>query len=56
MNEKETRILDTFKKAFPLMTEPEKDNLLSYGEGMAAIAKTRKPKEVQQTVRARASV
>lgn len=38
MRETEKRIVETFKKAFPIMSELGKEKLLSYSEGMAAMA------------------
>lgn len=35
MSEKEKKILETFGKVIPLLTELEKEKLLSFGEGMA---------------------
>lgn len=35
MTEKEKKILETFKKIIPKMSENGKDNMLSYGEGIA---------------------
>ena len=35
MSEKETKILDTFGKAIPKLSELEKEKLLAFGEGMA---------------------
>ena len=52
MNEKEIRILETFSKAIPYMTDSEKDRLLAFGEGMALLArKNREPQESPQSVR-----
>ena len=39
MSDTETRILEVFGKAIPLMTETEKDRLLAFGEGMALMAR-----------------
>lgn len=41
MTELERKILETFAKAFPLMTEEEKDRLLCFGEGMATMLDVR---------------
>lgn len=35
MSEKEKKILDTFEKVLPDMTELEREKLLSFGEGIA---------------------
>lgn len=35
MTETELKIMDTFKRAIPFMTEIEKSNLLAFGEGLA---------------------
>lgn len=35
MSETEKRILDTFKKVIPELSEIEREKLLSFGEGMA---------------------
>lgn len=35
MSEKEKKILETFEKVIPDLTEMEKEKLLSFGEGMA---------------------
>lgn len=35
MSEKEKKILDTFEKVLPEMTELEREKLLSFGEGIA---------------------
>lgn len=35
MSEKEQKILETFGKVLPEMSEMEKEKLLSFGEGMA---------------------
>ncbi len=35
MSEKEKKILETFEKVLPEMSEIEKEKLLSFGEGMA---------------------
>lgn len=35
MSEKEKKILKTFEKVLPEMSEIEKEKLLSFGEGMA---------------------
>ena len=34
MTEKEKQILNTFERVFPLLSEREKDNLLSFGDGI----------------------
>lgn len=34
MDEKEQKILDTFREAIPHMSEAEQDCLLAYGEGL----------------------
>lgn len=35
MSESEKKILETFEKVIPNLTEVEKEKLLSFGEGMA---------------------
>ena len=35
MSDKELKILDTFARIIPQLTELEKEKLLSFGEGMA---------------------
>ena len=35
MSEKENKILETFKKVLPDMSEIEREKLLSFGEGIA---------------------
>lgn len=35
MTEKERKILDTFRKIIPKLSDLEKEKLLSFGEGMA---------------------
>lgn len=35
MSEKEKKILETFKEAFPKLTERQKENLIWFGEGLA---------------------
>lgn len=35
MSEKEKKILETFRKVIPDLTEMEREKLLSFGEGMA---------------------
>ena len=44
MSEKEKKILETFGKVIPDLSEMEKEKLLSFGEGMAFM-KDRKKKE-----------
>lgn len=39
MSEKEKRIIEIFSKAFPMMTEQEKEQLMCYGEGMFFMAR-----------------
>lgn len=41
MSEREKKILDTFSKAIPGMSELEKEKLLSFGEGMAFVVEQR---------------
>lgn len=53
MSEKEAKILEIFGKAFPEMTESEKDRLLAFGEGMALMIRlNREQRENLQGVRA----
>lgn len=35
MSEKDKKIIDTFEKTLPLLSEMEKERLLAFGEGMA---------------------
>ena len=35
MSEKESKILETFEKVLPSLTELERERLLAFGEGMA---------------------
>lgn len=35
MSEKEKKVIETFKKVFPKMTELQKEKLQSFGEGLA---------------------
>ena len=52
MDDKATRILETFGQAVPHMTETEKDRLLAFGEGMALMArKNQEQRETPQGVR-----
>lgn len=37
MSEKEKKILETFEKILPQMSEMEQEKLLSYGEGIAFV-------------------
>ena len=39
MSEKEQKILDTFRKTLPELSDLEKEKLLSFGEGMAFVVK-----------------
>lgn len=38
MTEKERKIMETFGRVIPKMSDQEKENLLAFGEGMALIA------------------
>ena len=38
MSEKEKKIMETFGRVIPVLTDSEKDQLLAFGEGMALIA------------------
>lgn len=42
MSEKEKKILDTFGKAVPGLSDLEKEKLLAFGEGMAFVIDQRK--------------
>lgn len=46
MSEKEQKILETFGKVIPEMSEMEKEKLLAFGEGMA-FAKDQKAADKQ---------
>lgn len=48
MSDKEKAILETFSKTLPDMTETERENLLSFGEGMAFMVNQRKKQEAEQ--------
>lgn len=43
MSEKERKILETFEKMIPNMSDMEKEKLLSFGEGMAFMKAQEKP-------------
>lgn len=43
MTEKEQKILDTFGKIIPNLSELEKEKLLAFGEGMAFKVNQQKP-------------
>lgn len=45
MSEKEKKILETFGKVIPDLSEMEKEKLLSFGEGMAFMKYKQKKKE-----------
>lgn len=46
MSEKEKKIIETFKKVVPDLSDNDKERLLSFGEGMAfAIDKQKKERE-----------
>lgn len=45
MSEKEKKILDTFEKVLPDMTELEREKLLSFGEGIAFKTAEQKKRE-----------
>lgn len=49
MSDKGKKILDTFKKIVPELTESEKERLLAFGEGMAFKAEQQKRQEEQET-------
>lgn len=54
MSEKEKKILETFGKVIPDMTELEREKLLSFGEGIAfktAEQKKKSSKEDREEVR-----
>lgn len=42
MSEKEKKIMETFKNLLPVLSEIEKEKLLSFGEGMAFMKETKK--------------
>ena len=48
MSEKEKKILDTFKKVLPDMTELEREKLLSFGEGIAFKTAEQKKREQEK--------
>lgn len=45
MSEKEKKILETFEKVIPDLSEMEKEKLLSFGEGMAFMKGKQKKEE-----------
>lgn len=45
MSEKEQKILETFEKVLPDMTELEREKLLSFGEGIAFKTAEQKKRE-----------
>lgn len=45
MSEREKKILETFEKVIPDMTELEREKLLSFGEGIAFKTAEQKKKE-----------
>lgn len=45
MSEKEKKILETFGKVIPDLSEMEKEKLLSFGEGMAFMKDKQKKEE-----------
>lgn len=45
MSEREKKILDTFSKAIPGMSDLEKEKLLAFGEGMAFMVEQKKESE-----------
>ena len=45
MSEKEKKILETFGKVIPDLSEMEKEKLLSFGEGMAFMKDRQKQKK-----------
>lgn len=49
MSEKETKILDTFGKAIPKLSELEKEKLLAFGEGMAFMVERKDPAKTPET-------
>lgn len=50
MSEKEKKILETFGKVLPNMSDMEKEKLLSFGEGMAFMKN--RQKEDSESIRA----
>lgn len=50
MSEKEQKILETFGKVLPNMSDMEKEKLLSFGEGMAFMKN--RQKEDSESIRA----
>lgn len=49
MSEKEKKILETFEKVIPKMSEMEKEKLLSFGEGMAYMKDQQQKKDTTET-------
>ena len=48
MSEKEKKILETFGKVIPDLSEMEKEKLLSFGEGMAFMKDRQKKEEIEK--------
>ena len=49
MSEKEKKILETFGKVIPNLSDMEKEKLLSFGEGMAVMLGQQKAEESNQS-------
>lgn len=45
MSEMEEKVLNTFKKVMPILTQIEKEKLLSFGEGIAFFKESEKEKK-----------
>ncbi len=49
MTDTERKIMETFRRTIPQMTEQEKDRLLAFGEGMALMVKQNRPADTVQS-------
>lgn len=48
MSKKEKQIIETFKEVIPKLNEKERDNLLSFGKGMAFMKDRQKQAEKEE--------
>ena len=51
MSEKEKKILETFEKVLPELSEMEREKLLSFGEGMAFMKERQKESTEKETLK-----
>ena len=49
MSEKDKKIMDTFGRIVPQLSELDKEKLLAFGEGMAIMAERQRPGGVQSS-------